>query len=115
MKRGEIWTVSGGQDYASKPRPVVIVQDDLFDETDSLTVCSLTTDPREAPLLRLEVVPNDGNGLRLPSRLMVDKITTIPKVKFGARIGRLSDEDMVRLKQSMMVFFGFAGSGKSPG
>ena len=28
MKRGEIWTVSGGKDYAGKPRPVVIVQED---------------------------------------------------------------------------------------
>jgi mRNA interferase MazF len=50
MRRGEIWTVSGGKDYAGKPRPVVIVQDDAFDETDSITICAFTTDPTEAPL-----------------------------------------------------------------
>jgi mRNA interferase MazF len=30
MKRGEVWTVAGGADYAGKPRPVVILQDDSF-------------------------------------------------------------------------------------
>ena len=29
MKRGEIWTVSGGGNYAGKARPVVVVQDDV--------------------------------------------------------------------------------------
>jgi mRNA-degrading endonuclease toxin of MazEF toxin-antitoxin module len=26
MRRGDIWTVAGGRDYAGKPRPVVIVR-----------------------------------------------------------------------------------------
>lgn len=110
MRRGDIWTVSGGQDYAGKPRPVVIVQDDAFDATASVTVCAFTTDPTEAPLFRLVVEANARNGLRLPSRLMVDKITTIPKAKLGERIGRLDDEDAVRLNQAMMVFLGLAAS-----
>jgi mRNA interferase MazF len=108
MKRGEVWTVSGGQDYAGKPRPVVIVQDDAFDGTDSITVCAFTTDPTEAPLFRLPVEPNERNGLRSPSRLMVDKITTVPKSKVGERIGRLDDEGVVRLNQAVMVFLGLA-------
>ncbi len=45
MKRGEIWTVSGGQGYAGKPRPAVIIQDDRFDATASITICAFTTDP----------------------------------------------------------------------
>jgi len=110
MRRGDIWTVSGGKDYAGKPRPVVIVQDDAFDSTDSITVCSFTTDPTEAPLFRLSVEPNERNGLRSSSRLMVDKITTVPKSKAGERIGRLDDEDIVRLNQAMMVFLGLAVS-----
>jgi mRNA interferase MazF len=69
MRRGDIWTVSGGKDYAGKPRPVVIVQDDSFDATDSITVCAFTTDPTEAPLFRLPVEPNARNGLRSACRL----------------------------------------------
>lgn len=110
MKRGEIWTVSGGKDYAGKPRPVVIVQDDSFDATASITVCAFTTDPVDAPLFRLAVEPNERNGLRSTSRLMVDKITTVPRSKMGERIGRLDDEDIVRLAQAVMVFLGLAGS-----
>jgi mRNA interferase MazF len=110
MRRGDIWTVSGGKDYAGKPRPVVIVQDDAFDATASITICALTTDPAEAPLFRPPVEPNERNGLRAISRLMVDKITTIPKSKIGEHIGRLDDEDVVRLDQAVMVFLGLAVS-----
>ena len=110
MRRGDIWTVSGVKDYAGKPRLVVIVQDDAFDATDSITVCTFTTDPTEAPLFRLLVEPNERNGLRSSSRLMVDKITTVPKSKVGERIGRLDDEDVVRFNQAVMVFLGLAVS-----
>jgi mRNA interferase MazF len=110
MKRGEVWTVAGGADYAGKPRPVVILQDDSFDATGSITICAFTTDPTDAPLFRLAVVPNERNGLRAPSRLMVDKITTVPKSKVGSRIGSLDDEDMVRLNQAALVFLGLAVS-----
>jgi mRNA interferase MazF len=108
MRRGDIWTVSGGKDDAGKPRPVAVVQDDSFDATDSITICSFTTDLIEAPLFRLPVEPSERNGLRATSRLMVDKITTVPKSKIGERIGRLDDEDIVRLNQAVLVFLGLA-------
>lgn len=110
MRRGEIWTVSGGGAYTGKPRPVVILQDDSFDATASVTVCAFTTDETDAPLFRLPVAPNDRNGLRAPCRLMVDKITTVPKARVGARLGRLDDEDLVRLNQAIIVFLGLAVS-----
>lgn len=113
MRRGDIWTVSGGKDYAGKPRPVVIVQDDSFDATDSITICAFTTDPTEAPLFRLSVEPNERNGLRAACRLMVDKITTVPKSKVGVQVGRLDDEDVLRLNQAVLVFLGLAISPRS--
>ena len=89
---------------------MVIIQDDRFDATDSVTVCAFTTDPTEAPLIRLPVDPDDHNGLRETSSLMVDKITTVPRSKLGEHIGRLTDQDMVRLGRAIVVFFGLAGS-----
>ena len=112
MRRGEIWTVSGGGDYAGKPRPVVIIQDDSFDATLSVTVCAFTTDETEAPLFRIAILPNPRNGLRQASRLMVDKITTVAKSKLGSQIGQLDVPDLVRLNQAMLVFLGLA---RSPG
>ena len=108
MKRGDIWTVGGGKDYAGKPRPVVVVQDDSFDATASITICAFTTDETEAPLFRLAIEPNQRNGLRTACRLMVDKITTVPKTKVGVRVGRLDDEDILRLNQAVLVFLGLA-------
>lgn len=109
MRRGEVWTASGGADYAGKPRPVVVIQDDRFDATASITVCAFTSDPTDAPLFRVLIEPDDMNGLKLPSRLMVDKITTVPKAKLGAQIGRLKAEDMMRLNRAILVFLGLAG------
>ena len=87
----------------------MIVQDDRFDGTNSITVCAFTSDPTDAPLFRLAVEPSETNGLELLSRLMVDKITTIPKPKLGTRIGRLADDDMVRLNRAVVIFLGLAG------
>jgi mRNA interferase MazF len=109
MRRGEIWTIAGGKDYAGKPRPVVILQDDRFDATASITICAFTTDPTDAPLFRLLIEPSAKNGLRAPCRLMVDKITTVPKAKVGSRLGRLDDEDTLRLNRAVVVFLGLAG------
>ncbi len=110
MKRGEVWTVSGGKDYAGKPRPAVIVQDDRFNLTNSVTICAFTTDETEAPIFRIVIEPNEHNGLHASSRLMVDKLSTVPKLKIGSRLGRLSDEDMAHLNQAMLVFLGLAVS-----
>jgi mRNA interferase MazF len=113
MKRGEIWTVAGGAGYAGKPRPAVIVQDDDFDATRSITICAFTTDPIEAPLFRIRIQPGARNGIREECSLMVDKLTTVPKEKVGSRIGRLDDEDVLRLNQAILVFLGLARSSRS--
>lgn len=109
MRRGEIWTAAAGSGYVGKPRPVAIVQDDRFDATGSVTVCAFTTDPTDVPLFRLLIQPDEVNGLREPCSLMVDKITTLPRSKLGEHIGRLREEELVRLSRAMLVFLGLAG------
>ena len=108
MKRGEIWTVADGGGYAGKPRPVVIVQDEAFAALDSVTICPLTSDPSDLPLFRIPLLPQDDNGLRQESRIMADKITTVRKTKLGSRIGIVSQDDMRRLNQALVVFLGIA-------
>jgi mRNA interferase MazF len=110
MRRGEVWAVAGGPDYVGKPRPVVVVQDDRFDATASVTVCPLTTNPTEAPLYRLLIEPSERNGLKATSRLMVDKLTSLPRTKVGSRIGCLDDKDIARLNPAVAVFLGLAGA-----
>ena len=109
MRRGEVWTAAVGKDYAGKPRPVVIVQSDAFDATESVTVCGLTTNPTDAPLARPVIEPNETNGLNATCRLMADKITTMPRAKLDNRVGRLADEDILRMNRAILVFLGLAG------
>lgn len=108
MRRGEVWTASGGSNYAGKPRPVVILQDDMFNGTDSVTICPFSSDPTDLPLFRIAIEPTSRNGLRAVSRIMADKVTTVPRSKLGARIGRLSDGDVLRLNRAILVFLGLA-------
>jgi mRNA interferase MazF len=55
VTRGELYTAAARGAYSGKPRPVLIVQDDHFDATASVTVCPFTTSPVDAPLIRIPV------------------------------------------------------------
>ncbi len=110
MKRGEIWTVAGGSEYTGKPRPAVVLQDDRFDATPSVTICAFTTVAIDAPLLRLPVKPTPGNGLREASQLMIDNVVTVPRGRLRAHLGRLDAEDSLRLNRALIVFLGLAAS-----
>ncbi len=108
MKRGDLYIAAARGACTGRPRPVAIVQDDRFDATASVTVCPLTTNPLEAPLTRLVVEPSPWNGLDQPSRLMVDKVTTMPRANLVEHLGRLPDTDLVQLNRSLIVFLGLA-------
>jgi|ERR1051326_7854193 mRNA interferase MazF len=113
IRRGDVWTVAGGSPYSAKPRPAVIVQDDSFDVTRSITVCAFTTNETDAPLYRPLIEPNERNGLRAASRIMVDKIASVPKVRLGNQIGRLNDADLLRLNRALVVFLGLGASSRT--
>jgi mRNA interferase MazF len=108
VKRGEIWTVADGAAYAGKPRPAVIVQNDRFDANDSVIVCPLTTDPTSAPIFRPRVDPSAVNGLQIPCRLMVDKLTAVPRIRLGKLVGSLAREEVKALNRAMFVFLGLS-------
>ena len=101
--------MAGAKDYAGKPRPAVILQDDRFDATDSIMICVVTTDPAEPPLFRIPIAPNERNGLNALSRLMVDKITTVPRNRLGHRIGHLDTKDIEHVDQAILIFLGLGG------
>jgi mRNA interferase MazF len=106
MRRGDVVTVAGGV-YANKPRPALIVQDDRFDGTDSLTVCQFTSTEVVAPLLRVAVAADEENGLDQDSFLMVDKITTVRRSHTHAVVGRLEATTLVEFERRLLVFLGF--------
>ena len=107
MKRGEIWTQSGGPGYARKPRPVLIVQGDVLLGTESIVICLFTSLEGARLNARLPFAPTAGNGLFEPSELMADKIMTVARNKLGRRIGALSAEEMGEVQLSLAFVLGF--------
>jgi mRNA interferase MazF len=87
---------------------VLILQGDRFDAVDSVTVCPLTSDPTEIPLLRIPLEPALSAGLSQLSSIMVDKVTTMPRSKLGEHIGAVTDTDMLALSRALVIFLGLA-------
>jgi len=108
VRRGDICIAAARGIYTGKPRPVVIVQDDRFDATASITVCPLTANSLDAPLTRIDVEVTAATGIEQPSRIMVDKITTMPRGNVRDRLGRVADADVLRLDRALVVFLGLA-------
>ena len=106
MKRGNVVIVSAQGDYG-KPRPAVIVQSDLFNETHgSILVVLITSDLQDAPLFRLDIQPTEENGLTRPSQIMADKIVALKRERIAQNIGLLDDEIMIKLNRSLTLFLG---------
>jgi len=109
MRRGDIVVVAdrSGGDYGGKPRPAVVVQSELFEETGSVTVCLVTTQQTGAALLRIPVAAGERSGLHRPSRIAVEKLISVRLDRVGAHIGRISEEETLALNRSLAVFLGF--------
>jgi mRNA interferase MazF len=109
MRRGDLVTVAAPGDYG-KPRPAVIVQADALTAGDlsSVVLCLISSQPVNAPTFRITVEPNEGNGLRERSQLMVDKLLTVPRARLGPVIGRLDEEALLRLNRTLAFVVGLA-------
>ena len=106
MKRGDVVVVSAPGDYA-KPRPAVVVQSDLFNDTHaSIAVCLLTTDLVDAPLFRLTVDPAPGNGIDRRSQIMIDKIVALRRRRIARRVGALDADTLLRVNRSLALWLG---------
>ena len=108
MRRGDVVVVAMQGEYG-KPRPALVVQSDLFNETHaSITVAPVTSTILDTPLFRVTVEPSRRNGLRLVSQIMVDKITTVRRQRLGQTIGRLEEDVMLRVSRALALWFGIA-------
>ena len=107
MRRGDLVTVAMPGDFG-KPRPALVIQSDLFDQTGTVTVLLMSGTLVDAPLIRPTVHPTPANGLRKPSQVMIDKAMSVKRERAGAPIGRLEDETMLAVTRSLAVFLGLA-------
>ncbi len=108
MKRGEIWSAATGSGFGGKPRPVVVVQGDVFGNTPNVLVALCLTASGDADDVRPRVSPDDNNSLEVVSDVAVDLLVAVPRHKFGRRFGHLSDADQERVFSALIVLLGFA-------
>jgi mRNA interferase MazF len=109
VRRGDLVTVAAPGD-SGKPRPAVVIQSDVINAADpgGVIVALVTSTPRDAPLLRLQLEPTEQNGLQQPCQVMVDKLLTLRTDRVGKVIGRLSDQDLVALNRQLAFVIGIA-------
>jgi len=108
MRRGDIVTVAFQGDLG-KPRPALIIQSDVFNETHAtVTVLLMSSEIVDAPLFRITVVPTPENRLEKISQMQVDKIMTIQRDRVGAVIGRVDDDTLVGVNRALAVWIGIA-------
>ena len=92
--------------YASKARPVVIIQSDEVSGFDSVVLCLLTTYESSGIPTRVRVEPTVQNGLEKTSYVMTEKIASVSRAMLGRRIGTLEEEVMREVSEKVAVVLG---------
>ena len=108
VPRGAVVIVALPDDYG-KPRPALVVQSDLFNETHaSVSVVPVTTTLVDAPLFRLTVEASPTNGLRTLSQIMVDRLTAVRRDRIDRAVGRVDDDVLLRVNRALALWLGLA-------
>ena len=92
-------------DYG-KPRPALIIQADVHDIHNIVTVVPLTSTIIDAPLFRITFDPSRQNGLNFVLQIMVDKVLNLPREKIGKRVSHLGNAVMIRVGRALSVRLG---------
>ena len=107
-KRGEVWTIAGGGGrITAKPRPALIIQSDLFDVGDYITIALITSVSAESPV-RVQLPEAYSVGLNQPSFVEADKITTVVRANLGKRIGIVPPATITEVERAILVFLDIA-------
>ncbi len=107
MRRGDLTTVALPGDFG-KPRPALVIQSNLFADHPSVTILPLSSDLRETPIFRVRLFPDETNGLRAPSDVMIDKIHTVARDKLRGKFGTVSNEQLIEIERAVAVWLGIA-------
>lgn len=102
--RGDIVVCALPGDYG-KPRPAVIVQSDLFNDTHaSVVLCPVSSELTGLSLFRLAIPASEASGLRKDSEIMVDKMAAVRRKRVSRHIGRLSRSQMSLLDGAVRLW-----------
>lgn len=106
MERGDVWTCLY-EGYASKSRPVLIVQDNAVSgQFGSTVMCLITSFVSDAIPTRVRIEPSPANGLLKTSWIATEKIMAVPVSALKNKVGQLSKSDMQKVSESLRKVLG---------
>jgi mRNA interferase MazF len=102
VSRGDIIIAAQRREMTGKPRPVLVIQNDLAAARHgAITACLMTSELTGASLVRLPVVPTPDNGLDEMTEVQIDQIHTFRRARLAKRIGRLSPSELLRVDEAL--------------
>ena len=103
MRRGEVRWYRFPQ--PNKRRPVLILtRDSALDFLGDVTVAPITSTIRDIPT---EVILNEADGMPRECAVNLDHIQTVPRVKIGALITKLTPGRMDQTRTALSFALGF--------
>jgi mRNA interferase MazF len=111
IKRGEIHLAALDPTIGreiSKTRPVVIVSNNINNQFSGTVTVLPITSKNLHKIYPFEIMLLKGSG-NLPknSKVKADQIRTLDKGRIIKLIGRLSDEEMIRINTALKIHLGF--------
>jgi len=104
FRRGDVVVCAFSGDYG-KPRPALVVQSDLFNETHaSVVLCPISSEITGLSLFRVAIPASDGAGLRKDTEVMVDKLAAVRRTRVSRRVGRLSRAQMALVDGALRLW-----------
>jgi mRNA interferase MazF len=93
---------AGPGGYSDRPRPFLVVQSNVFNDTHaSVTLCPMTSVMGGQTLFRVPFAPAAGTGLTTESEVQVDKVQSLRRERITRAIGLAPATAMEQVDQAL--------------
>ncbi|WP_315118988.1 type II toxin-antitoxin system PemK/MazF family toxin [uncultured Clostridium sp.] len=110
VKRGDIFYADLSPVVGSEQggvRPVIIIQNDVGNKySPTVIVAAITSQINKAKLPTHVEISSEEYGLNKDSVVLLEQIRTLDKRRLKEKIGHMTDEDMIKVDDSLLISIG---------
>lgn len=110
VKRGDVWLVNLDPTIGheiKKPRPAVIIQNDLGNKYSPITIIAPVTSQSTEKIYPIEVLLTKRNSsLEKDSKILLNQIRAVDKRRLIRKIGRIDKEIMIKVDDAIKISLG---------
>ncbi|MBI3051042.1 type II toxin-antitoxin system PemK/MazF family toxin [Candidatus Woesearchaeota archaeon] len=109
IKRGDIWLVNLDPTIGheiKKVRPGLIIQNDIGNKYSPITIVAPITSQKTEKIFPFEVLLPKGTGLDKISKILLNQIRAIDKVRLTRKIGRLDEDTVRKVDEALRISLG---------